>query len=146
MQPWMIIAAALLISLVWSSIHVHRQEQREKAWREGMKQRAEAAMAAGARGIKVQCAGRLGGADMKRTETTIMGSIPLQRLQANIDYNTAEAFCTFIDMAGSELSSADLITMTQNLEVKSESSWKRIVDDKGTDFFVNVCGICVPEK
>ena len=74
---------------------IAEQLVRRASFRRTMKQRAEAAMVAGARGVKIQCAGRLGGADMKRTETTIMGSIPLQRLQANIDYNTAEAFCTY---------------------------------------------------
>ncbi|MDD4889634.1 MAG: 30S ribosomal protein S3 [Phycisphaerae bacterium] len=74
---------------------VAEQLVRRASFRRTMKQRAEAAMVAGAKGIKIQCAGRLGGAEMKRTETTILGSIPLTRLQAHIDYDTAEAFCTY---------------------------------------------------
>ncbi len=74
---------------------IAEQLVRRASFRRTMKQRAEAAMAAGARGVKVQCAGRLGGSDMKRTETTLMGSIPLQRLVARVDYDTAEAFCTY---------------------------------------------------
>jgi len=74
---------------------VAEQLARRASFRRTMKQRAEAGMAAGARGVKIQCAGRLGGAEMKRTETVIMGSIPLTRLQAKIDYDTAEAHCTY---------------------------------------------------
>lgn len=74
---------------------VAEQLVRRAAFRRTMKQRAEAAMAAGAIGVKIQCSGRLGGAEMKRTETTILGSIPLQRLQARIDYGLSQAFCTY---------------------------------------------------
>ena len=74
---------------------IAEQLVRRASFRRTMKDRASAAMAAGARGVKIQCAGRLGGAEMKRTETAILGSIPLQRLQARIDYGTAEAFCNY---------------------------------------------------
>jgi small subunit ribosomal protein S3 len=74
---------------------VAEQLMRRAAFRRTMKQRAEAAMAAGALGVKIQCSGRLGGAEMKRTETAILGSIPLQRLQANIDYALSQAYCTY---------------------------------------------------
>lgn len=43
----------------------------------------------------------------------------------------AETFCSLVEQAGDELSSTDLISLTQNLEVKSESNWTRKVDDKG---------------
>ena len=43
-------------------------------------------MAAGAMGVKIICSGRLGGAEMARTETQMLGSIPLQTLQADVDY------------------------------------------------------------
>ena len=46
-------------------------------------------MASGAKGVRIQCAGRLGGAEMARRETQKFGSIPLQTLQANVDYGYA---------------------------------------------------------
>ncbi len=49
----------------------------------------------GAQGIKTSCSGRLGGADMARTETYHEGTIPLQTLRANIDYGFAEANTTY---------------------------------------------------
>ncbi len=58
-----------------------------------------------------------------------------ERLKAWIacagSWHAAEAFCSFVDMAGDELVSSDLITMTQNLEVRGASTWKRTVDEKG---------------
>ena len=52
-------------------------------------------MKSGAKGIKTAVAGRLGGADMARTEFYSEGTIPLQTLRANIDYGFAEADTTF---------------------------------------------------
>lgn len=52
-------------------------------------------MKAGALGIKASCSGRLGGADMARTEFYSQGTIPLQTLRADIDYGFAEADTTF---------------------------------------------------
>ena len=51
-----------------------------------MKMRCDAALAAGALGVKIICKGRLGGAEMSRTEVQKLGSIPLQTLQAHVDY------------------------------------------------------------
>ncbi len=56
-----------------------------------MKRAMEKTMDAGAKGIKVQLAGRLGGAEMARREKQISGSIPLSTLRANIDYGFTEA-------------------------------------------------------
>ena len=52
-------------------------------------------MNAGAKGIRTCCAGRLNGAEMGRTETYRIGSIPLQTLRADIDYGFAEALTTY---------------------------------------------------
>ena len=52
-------------------------------------------MKAGAKGIKVQCAGRLGGAEMARTERYHEGRVPLHTIRADIDYGTAEALTTY---------------------------------------------------
>jgi small subunit ribosomal protein S3 len=60
-----------------------------------MKQAVEATMAAGAKGIKIRCAGRLGGVEMHRSEVVVRGSVPLTKLTANIDYGQAMARCTY---------------------------------------------------
>jgi len=74
---------------------IAEQLKRRAAFRRVIKQKSEAAMGAGARGIKVILSGRLGGAEMARRETSIMGSIPLQTLQANVDYGTAISRTTY---------------------------------------------------
>lgn len=65
---------------------IGEQLKKRSSFRRVMKQKCEAAMAAGARGVKIVCSGRLGGAEMARTEKQMLGSIPLQTLQANVDY------------------------------------------------------------
>ena len=60
-----------------------------------MKQGDHAQMRAGARGIKVQVSGRLGGAEIARTEHNADGKVPLHTLRADIDYAQVEAFTTF---------------------------------------------------
>ena len=64
-------------------------------FRRVIKQRCEAAMAAGAKGIKIRCAGRLGGAEMSRAEKQVRGSVPLHTLQAHIDYGFAISRTTY---------------------------------------------------
>lgn len=71
------------------------QLKRRASFRRAMKQRAEAAMQAGAKGVKINLAGRLGGADMSRSESCILGSIPLHTLEADVDYGFTACFTTF---------------------------------------------------
>ncbi len=72
-------------------------EQLEKrvAFRRAMKQAVARAIRAGAKGIKVQVSGRLGGAEMSRTEWEREGRVPLHTLRADIDYGQAEAHTTY---------------------------------------------------
>jgi len=65
------------------------------SYRKAMKKAVSLCMKAGAKGIRVQCAGRLGGAEMARTEWYREGRVPLHTLRANIDYGFAEANTTF---------------------------------------------------
>jgi len=65
------------------------------SFRRAMKQVMGRAMKAGAKGIKVQCSGRLGGAEMARVEHYNLGNIPLQTLRADIDYGFSEADTTY---------------------------------------------------
>lgn len=74
---------------------IAEQLKKRASFRRVIRARAEAAMAAGAKGVRVQVAGRLGGAEMSRTEDIRLGSIPLQTLQANVDYGFAESFTTY---------------------------------------------------
>jgi small subunit ribosomal protein S3 len=67
------------------------QLEKRSGFRRTMKKAIEQTMEAGAKGIKIQLAGRLGGAEMSRREKQIAGSMPLSTLQAKIDYGFAEA-------------------------------------------------------
>lgn len=69
--------------------------ERRITFRRAMKQAIQNTMKAGAKGIKTQVSGRLGGADMARTEGYSEGNIPLQTLRADIDYGFAEADTTY---------------------------------------------------
>ncbi len=70
---------------------VAEQLQRRSGFRRTMKRALEQTMEAGAKGIKIQLAGRLGGAEMARREKQIAGSIPLSTLRAKVDYGFTEA-------------------------------------------------------
>jgi small subunit ribosomal protein S3 len=67
------------------------QLERRISFRRAMKKAVQTAMDLGATGIKVRCAGRLGGAELARVESYHEGSVPLHTLRANIDYGFAEA-------------------------------------------------------
>ncbi len=71
------------------------QLERRIAFRRAMKQAIGRTMRMGAKGIKVACSGRLGGAEMARREGYHEGTVPLQTLRADIDYGTAEANTTY---------------------------------------------------
>ena len=68
---------------------------RRISFRRAMKRAVQTAMKAGAQGIRVQCGGRLGGAEMSRKEWYREGRVPLHTLRADIDYGLAEAATTF---------------------------------------------------
>ena len=70
---------------------IGQQLSKRASFRRTMKRAMEQTMDAGAKGIKIQLAGRLGGAEMARREKQISGSIPLSTLRADIDYGFAEA-------------------------------------------------------
>ena len=69
--------------------------ERRVAFRRAMKQAIQRALKSGAKGIKVAASGRLGGAEMARTEGYSEGNVPLQTLRADIDYGFAEANTTY---------------------------------------------------
>jgi len=71
------------------------QLERRVAFRRAMKQAVTRTMQRGARGVKVQVAGRLGGSEMSRRETEKEGRVPLHTLRADVDFGQAEARTTF---------------------------------------------------
>ncbi|MBI2343325.1 MAG: 30S ribosomal protein S3 [Deltaproteobacteria bacterium] len=75
--------------------NVATQLERRIAFRRAMKKAVQTAMKMGAEGIKIRCAGRLGGAEMARTEWYREGRVPLHTLRADIEYGFAEANTTY---------------------------------------------------
>ncbi|NEW09657.1 30S ribosomal protein S3 [Paenibacillus sp. SYP-B3998] len=71
------------------------QLERRVSFRRAMKQAMQRTMRSGAKGIKVATSGRLGGAEIARTEGYSEGTVPLHTLRADIDYGTAEAATTY---------------------------------------------------
>jgi small subunit ribosomal protein S3 len=83
------------LNAVLVSDGIAQQFKRRAAFRRVMKQACEAAMGAGAKGVKIICSGRLGGAELARSETQLLGSIPLQTLQADVDYGLTACRTTY---------------------------------------------------
>jgi len=75
--------------------NVATQLERRVAFRRAMKKVIQGALKSGAKGIKVSVSGRLGGAEMARTEWYLEGRVPLHTLRAKIDYGFAEAHTTY---------------------------------------------------
>ncbi|MCB1531928.1 MAG: 30S ribosomal protein S3 [Alphaproteobacteria bacterium] len=74
---------------------VAQQLERRVSFRRAMKRAVQNAMRAGAQGIRINVSGRLGGADIARTEWYREGRVPLHTLRAEVDYGTAEALTTY---------------------------------------------------
>lgn len=75
--------------------NIVEQLERRVAFRRAMKQAARRTIDRGALGIRIQCSGRLAGAEIARTEKTREGSVPLHTLRADIDYAIVEALTTY---------------------------------------------------
>jgi len=75
--------------------NVASQLERRISFRRAMKKSVTAALKFGAKGIRINCAGRLGGAEMSRTEWYREGRVPLHTLRADIDWGFAEARTTY---------------------------------------------------
>ena len=74
---------------------IAEQLQNRVSFRRAMKRSLASAIRSGAKGVKITCGGRLGGAEMSRSETYSEGRVPLHTLRADIDYGFAEAKTTF---------------------------------------------------
>ncbi len=75
--------------------NIAQQLERRVAFRRAMKRALQSAMRLGAQGIRIQCAGRLGGAEIARGETYREGRVPLHTLRGDVDYGTATARTTY---------------------------------------------------
>lgn len=75
--------------------NIAQQLERRVAFRRAMKRAVQSAMRLGAQGIRINCAGRLGGAEIARTEWYREGRVPLHTLRADIDYGESTAQTTY---------------------------------------------------
>jgi small subunit ribosomal protein S3 len=75
--------------------NIASQLEKRISFRRAMKKAVQSAMRLGAKGVKIVCSGRLGGAEIARTEKHHEGSVPLHTLRGDIDYATAEAETTY---------------------------------------------------
>ncbi|MFC1658958.1 30S ribosomal protein S3 [Pseudomonadota bacterium] len=75
--------------------NIAKQIENRISFRRAMKKAIQSSMRFGVKGIKVSCAGRLGGAEIARTEWYKEGSVPLHTIRNNIDYATANAYTTY---------------------------------------------------
>lgn len=75
--------------------NIATQLERRIAFRRAMKKALQTSMKFGAKGIRVRCSGRLGGAEMSRVETYREGRVPLHTLRADVDFGLAEARTTY---------------------------------------------------
>ena len=74
---------------------IAQQLERRVAFRRAMKRAVQSAIRLGAQGVRINCAGRLGGAEIARTEWYREGRVPLHTIKADIDYATSEALTTY---------------------------------------------------
>ena len=75
--------------------NIAQQLERRVGFRKAMKRAVQSAMRLGAQGIRINCGGRLGGAEIARTEWYREGRVPLHTLRADVDYGEATAFTTY---------------------------------------------------
>jgi len=119
--------------------NIAQQLQARVSFRRAMKTAISSAMRMGAKGIKVRCAGRLGGAEMARTEQYKEGQIPLHTLRADIDYSTSTSNTIYGSIGvtvwifkGEIIGDVDLTPGTQSgRDSDSGRGNRRSGDDKG---------------
>lgn len=75
--------------------NIAAQLEKRVSFKRAMKRAAQSAIRAGARGVKICCGGRLGGAEIARKEWVRVGSVPLHTLRSDVDYGFAEAMTTY---------------------------------------------------
>ncbi len=109
------------------------------AFRRTMKRAIEQSRASGAKGIKIRCSGRLGGAEMARSEKYYEGKVPLQTLRADIDYGFAEALTTY-GLLGIKvwIYKGDVIKDQEEIEAQAAAAVQPVVQQAPTEAVATV--------
>ena len=116
--------------------NIAQQLEKRIGFRRAMKNAMGRAMRMGARGIKIKCGGRLGGAEIARSETYHEGTIPLQTIRADIDYGFAEANTTYgrigvkVWIYKGEVLSQTLRTTPRTMDLSKPAGDRRRRDDR----------------
>ena len=116
--------------------NIAQQLEKRIGFRRAMKNAMGRAMRMGARGIKIKCGGRLGGAEIARSETYHEGTIPLQTIRADIDYGFAEADTTYgrigikVWIYKGEVLSQTLRTTPRTMDLNKPQGERRRRDDR----------------
>jgi small subunit ribosomal protein S3 len=116
---------------------IARQLERRASFRRTMKRSIQTAMRLGAGGVKVIVSGRLGGAEIARTEKYAEGSVPLHTLRADIDYGTAEATTTYgiigvkVWVYKGEILEHDPMAQDKRLETSGQSRARANANQRG---------------
>ena len=119
--------------------NIAQQLEKRIGFRRAMKNAMGRAMRMGARGIKIKCGGRLGGAEIARSETYHEGTIPLQTIRADIDYGFAEADTTYgrigikVWIYKGEVLSQTLRTTPRTMDLSKPAGERRRRDDRRGD-------------
>ena len=116
--------------------NIAQQLEKRIGFRRAMKNAMGRAMRMGAKGIKIKCSGRLGGAEIARSETYHEGTIPLQTIRADIDYGFAEADTTYgkigikVWIYKGEILSQTLRTTPRVMDTSKPAGERRRRDDR----------------
>ena len=119
--------------------NIAQQLEKRISFRRAMKNAMGRAMRMGARGIKIKCGGRLGGAEIARSETYHEGTIPLQTIRADIDYGFAEADTTYgrigvkVWIYKGEVLSQTLRTSPRTMDLNKPQGERKRRDDRRGD-------------
>ena len=119
--------------------NIAQQLEKRISFRRAMKKAMQQATRLGAKGIKVTCAGRLGGAEIARSESYHEGTIPLQTIRADIDYGFAEANTTYgrigvkVWIYKGEVLSQTLRTTPRTMDLSKPAGERRRRDDRRGD-------------
>ena len=109
---------------------IAEQLERRGSTKRSMRQAASRSMRIGAEGIKVSCSGRIGGAEIARTEWHLEGRLPLHTLRADIDYGLAEANTTYGKIGVKVWIFRGEVLPTKNKEISSQKEASKILTDK----------------
>ena len=116
---------------------IARQLERRASFSRAMKRSIQSAMRLGAEGVKIVVSGRLGGAEIARTEKYAEGSVPLHTLRADIDYGTAEASTTYgiigvkVWVYKGEILEHDPMAQDKRLETSGQSRARANANQRG---------------